>query len=162
MSLLAIPGPPLVLVTFYMPHETSLAGTPNNSLVPRHSPRGQSRVSPSMQPPGDRWQHHTVFLAGGCVFSLPPSFATQNPPVAITDCSPLWLKTSHRLVFLTRRARRQREAFCGDAPDAAPYNGGEDCVFPRILRAINDRPYGVAKIRQDAKRKHPPHPSAFG
>ncbi len=28
--------------------------------------------------------------------------------VAISDCSPLWLKTCHRHVFLTRRARRER------------------------------------------------------
>ena len=29
--------------------------------------------------------------------------------VAISDCSPLWLKTCHRHVFLTRRARRERQ-----------------------------------------------------
>ena len=29
---------------------------------------------------------------------------TRRPQVAITDCSPLWLKTCHRHVFLTRRA----------------------------------------------------------
>ena len=28
--------------------------------------------------------------------------------VAISDCSPLWLKTCHRHVFLTRRAHRER------------------------------------------------------
>ena len=47
----------------------------------------------------------------------PPQAVGQLPlrhfvtPVAIIDCSPLWLKTCHRHVFLTRRARLQGEAW---------------------------------------------------
>ena len=56
--------------------------------------------------------------------TIPQSFAAQNPAVAITDCSPLWLKTCHRHVFLTRRARRQREPFARDKLQPDPNGSG--------------------------------------
>ena len=42
-----------------------------------------------------------------------PSVSRCSTAVAITDCSPLWLKTCHRHVFLTRRAHLQQgEPWC--------------------------------------------------
>ncbi len=52
--------------------------------------------------------------------TIPQSSSSTNPAVAITDRFPLWLKTCHRHVFLTRRARLHKGAL-RSVGDSAPY-----------------------------------------
>ena len=56
------------------------------------------------------YPHSALFMMFSAAIKPKVHGSLRSPlQVAISDCSPLWLKTCHRHVFLTRRAHRERQ-----------------------------------------------------
>ena len=104
------------------------------------SPAGGHRGPPLHKPPSDEGGGFCVAKDGGRENKYSLNYLSLSQKSQIFDSS---------LV---------RGSLLRGVEDAAPYNGAAECVFPRILRAINDRPYGAPQNGRNVKCRHPPHP----
>ena len=91
---------------------------------------------------------------------LSPQSRLRSTAVAITDCSPLWLKTCHRHVFLTRRARLgTRGAFTGDEGRAGAVTAplrqgtGDFAAFASICRDLPSSTVRYVRQASNAQKK---------